>query len=426
MRKFELGLDFAKQMDAADPLKDVRKRFYIKEGEIYMDGNSLGLCSQDAEAALFKMLEVWKKEGIEIWSVENGKYFMYQYHLGELAAHLINADPSEVTIGNSTTVNIHQAIATFYKPTAEKYKILVDDLNFASDRYAVDSQVLLKELDVKDAVKVVPSRDGRTISEDDVIAAMTDDVAIVMLPAVLYRSAQLVDMERVTAEAHKRGIIVGWDLCHSIGAVPHDFKKIDPDFAVFCTYKYLSGGPGSIAGLFISKKHFGMTPGLAGWQGNKKDTQFKLLHQFEHAQDAGGWQIGTQSLFSMAPLEGALNLYKEVGMQKIRAKSLDITAYLMFLADSRLAKHGYSVGTPREDAVRGGHVALEHDDAYRICLALKKHKIVPDFREPNVVRLAPVALYVSYEEVHKLVDTLESIAVNKEYENFDTKRAIVV
>ncbi|MFF2445546.1 kynureninase [Neobacillus sp. NPDC058068] len=426
MIKFENSLEFAKRRDREDVLREIRERFCIQENVIYMDGNSLGLCSKDAKEALYHVIDLWEKHGIGIWDVEDSKYFLYQKVIGAKLAQLIQADADEVTVMTNTTINIHQGISTFYKPTSDRYKILVDDLNFPTDRYAVDSQVSLKGYNPKDAVKVIASSDGRFISEDTIIEGMTEDVALVLLPSVLYRSAQLLNMERITKEAHDRGIIIGWDLCHSIGIVPHDFKQISPDFAVWCNYKYLSAGPGAIAGFYINKRHFEKEPGLAGWHGNNKETQFKLLNEFNHELNAHGWQTGTQPLFSMAPLEGVLNIYHEVGMEKIRAKSLDITKYLMELADERLAKYGYTIGNPREDHKRGGHVCLEHEEAYRICKALKNRGVVPDYREPNVIRLAPVPLYVSYEEVYRLVEILEEIAMNKDYETYSNKRTLVV
>ena len=169
-----------------------------------------------------------------------------------------------------------------------------------------------------------------------------------------------------------------------------------------------------------------MEPGLAGWQGNRKDTQFQLKQKHEHAQNAGGWQTGTQPLFSMAPLEGVLKIFEEVGMANIRKKSLDITAYFMYLIDTKLAQYGYSVGNPREDERRGGHICLVHEEAYRICSALKDSGVVPDFREPNVIRLAPIALYTSYEEVYQVVEILEFIAINKKYEKYSSERSMVV
>lgn len=421
-RKFQTDRAYAKEMDKLDPLRKVRDRFYVQPDEIYMDGNSLGLASKDAEEALVRMMETWKKEGIKLWDA----LFHYAGKLGEMSAPLINANPDEVVITGSTTINIHQCISTLYKPTKERYKILVDDLNFPTDRYAVDSQVRLRGYDPKDAVKVVKSSDGRLIDEAAVIDAMTDDVAMILLPTVLYRSSQIVDMKRVTDAAHERGILIGWDLCHAIGAIPMDFQDIQPDFAVWCTYKYLSAGPGSIAGLYMNRKHFKETPGLAGWWGNKDDTQFELKHEFEHQHDASGWQIGSPSFLAMAPLEGTLTIFNEIGMSKIREKSLNITAYLMYLIDEKLSQYGYTVGNPREDSKRGGHVCLEHDEAYRICKALKEANIIPDFREPNVIRLAPIALYNTYEEVYTLVETLENIIVNKKYEKFSNERTLVV
>ena len=424
-RDFEMSLDFAKEKDKQDSLASVRDRFYIQPGTIYMDGNSLGLASKDAREVLMEVFDLWQTEGINIWNIKNNKYFLYQDFLGERMAQLINARGEEVTVMTNTTINIHQGISTFYHPTKDRYKILVDDINFPTDRYAIDSQVKLKGYDPAEAVKVVKSQDG-LISEEAVIDGMTDDVAIVFLPSVYYRSAQLLDMKRLTEAAHQRGIIIGFDLCHSIGVVDHNFAEIQPDFAVWCTYKYLNAGPGSIAGFYINQKHFALEPGLAGWQGNRKETQFLLKQTYEHVHNAGGWQTGTQPLLSMAPIEGALKVFEEVGMVNIREKSLDITAYLMYLIDNKLAEHGFSVGNPREAERRGGHVCLVHQEAYRITAALKDMGVVPDFREPNVVRLAPIALYTSYEEVYQVVEILKEIALNKKYENYSTERGLVV
>lgn len=426
-KNFNPGLDYAKELDQKDPLRAFRDRFYqLEGGKIYMDGNSLGLASKDAEKALLDMIEVWKKEGILLWNIKDGYYFQYAREIGNRLAKLINADKNEVIVTGNTTINVHQMIGTFWRPTKERYKILVDDLNFPTDRYAIDSQVELKGMKVEDVVKVVKSRDGIFIYEDDIIEAMTDDVAVILLPSVLYRSAQLVDMERVTKEAHKRGIYIGWDLCHSIGCVEHDFKKIDPDFAIWCNYKYLSAGPGASAGLFVNKKHFGKSVGLAGWFGNKDETQFQLRHKFEQAPDAIAWQTGTPSHFSMAPLEGVLNVYDEAGLHNIREKSLNLTAYLMYLIDTTLTQYGYSYNNPTDDTKRGGHVSLVHKEAYRICLALKDHDVVPDYREPNVIRLAPIALYNSYEDAFKLVEALRIIGENKEWEKYSAERAMVM
>lgn len=425
MEKFKDGLEFAKKLDMEDTLREIKNRFYIQEGTIYMDGNSLGLCSKDSEKHLLKALEDWKKHGIELWTHSDCNYFFYQDLLASLCAPLINAEPDEITITNSTTINIHQAISTFYNPTDSKNKIVVDELNFPTDIYAVESQIKLKGLNPKEHLKVIKSRDGKTLSHEDIIESMTDDVCLILLPSVLYRSSQLLDLELIAAEARRRNIIIGFDLCHSIGSVPHNFKKINPDFAIWCTYKYISGGPGSIAGLFINKEHFAKEPGMAGWHGNRKDTQFDLNQEFEHAHNAAGWQTGTQPIFSMAPIEGTLRMFNEIGMEKIRNKSLNITEYLMFLTDTKLKKYGFTIGNPREDKYRGGHVALEHDDAIQISSAMKANKIIPDFRKPNIIRLAPIALYTSYEDVYEMVERIINIMENEEYKNFENERGTV-
>lgn len=424
--RFEDGLAFAKAMDEKDALRDFRARYYIPEGTIYMDGNSLGLCSKDAEEAVREALEAWKKEAIDIWNVEESKYFLYPSRLAKLLAPMLGAEADEITLTNSVTINIHQCLATFYKPDAKRYKILVDELNFPTDRYAVDSQARLHGLDAEKAVVAVKSRDGRCILEEDVIAAMGEDVALALLPAAFYRSAQLPDMARLTKAARERGVLIGWDLCHSIGAVPHALDAIGADFAVWCNYKYLNGGPGTVAGLYINRRHFGRLPGMTGWQGNEKGTLFQLRQTYAPAPDADAYLTGTPPILSMAALEGALRIHNEAGVGRIREKSLLLTEYLICLIDMRLRPYGFCVGSPREAERRGGHVALEHPEAWRICRALKDRGVIPDFREPNVVRLAPAALYVSFEDVYTMVGILEEIARDRLYEQYESARSLVV
>ena len=420
MAVYESGRAFAEAQDRIDPLAHLRERFYTKENQIYMDGNSLGLCSKDAEKAILRALDDWKNYGINLWTGAPVNYFLYHDAIGAKLARLINARPEEVTVCANTTLNVHQCIATFYKPEGKRNKIIIDELNFPTDRYAVTSHIKSRGLDPDEVLKVIKSRDGKTLCEEDIIEAMTDDVALVLLPSVLYRSAQLLDLQRLTKVAHERGIIIGFDLCHSIGNVNHDFAAIDCDFALWCNYKYLSGGPGAVAGLYINSRHFSREPGLSGWWGNRKDTQFELRDSFEHAENAGGWQTGTGSVFSLAGVDGALDIYEGVDMAQVRAKSLDLTAYLMYLIDTELTSYGFTVGNPREDACRGGHVALEHPEAARINEALKAAGVVPDFRYPNVIRLAPQPLYIRYVDVYELVQILKNImdtGAHLKYEN---------
>lgn len=426
-RYYEKGLEFALNKDKDDPLKSFRDRFYIPEDTIYMDGNSLGLASVDAIKHLNILVEAWKTHGIELLNLNDNKYFLYQDLIGEKMAKIVGADPIEVTCMANTTLNIHSAISTFYKPTESRYKILVDELNFPTDLYAVDGQVMLKGYTPEEAVKEIKSTDGMTLSEDAIIDAMTDDVAIILLANVLYRSGQVLNMERISKAARDRGIIIGWDMSHGIGSVEIDLNAAQADFAVWCTYKYLSGGPGSIAGFYINKKHLSLYPGLPGWQGNRKDTQFLMRRTFEpNNSNAGGWQTGSRSLLSMSTLEGTLDIFDDAGMPNIRKKSLDMTGYLMYLIDEDLKEYGYTIGNLRDDDKRGGHVCVVHEEAYRITKALKDQRVIPDYREPNIIRIAPVALYNTYEEVYQVAEILKDIVKNKKYEDISKDRTLVV
>ncbi|CAH0687991.1 unnamed protein product [Spodoptera exigua] len=417
--------EYPKSLDNNDPMGHFRQRFFLKKDSIYMCGNSLGLATKDAEECVLEVMERWKEEGIKIWTVEDNKYYLYSRYLAKLMAPIVGADPDEIAVFGGTTINIHQGISTFYKPTKDKYKILVDDINFPTDRYAVDSQVLLQGYDPKDAVKVVKSK-GNFMDEDDIINAMTEDVALIFLPTVYYRSAQVLDMVKITKAAKERGILIGWDLCHGVGAIEINLKEIDADFAIWCTYKYLNGGPGSSAAIYVNRRHFKRLPGLAGWYGNKIETQFLLRQEFDHQQDANGWQIGTPNVLSMASLEGALKVINEAGVSNMRKKSLHITGYLMYLIEKKLSAYGFTIGNLREDSKRGGHVCLEHDEGYRISIAMKKRGIVADFRDPNVIRVTPTALYTSYEEVYRVVDILLDIVKTESYKEIDRNRNYVV
>jgi kynureninase len=271
------------------------------------------------------------------------------------------------------------------------------------------------------------SGDGRILEEDDIVRSMDEEVAVVFLPSVLYRSGQLLDLHYLTEEAHKRNILIGFDCCHSVGSVPHYFDKWGVDFALWCGYKYLNGGPGSTAFLYVNRRHFGHEPALAGWFGYVKEKQFDMSLRFEHSENAGGWQISSPAILSAAPLEGSLKILREAGIQAIRAKSLKMTSYLMSLVDAVLSRNpfNYSVGTPREEARRGGHVAIEHEEALRITEALRSRGVVPDFRPPNIIRIAPVPLYNTYLEIWEIVQHLKVIIERREYVRFSTQRKAI-
>lgn len=417
--------DDAKKLDRDDSLSRFREEFYIKPNTIYLDGNSLGLLSKRAERTLLESLNDWKEHGIDGWTKGKHPWFFLSERLGEMMAPLVGAEAEEVIVTGSTTVNLHQLVATFYKPEGKKTKILADELTFPSDIYALQSQLRIHGFNSDTHLVRVKSRDGRFLEEEDIIEAMTDEIALIILPTVLYRSGQILDMKRLTAEANQRGILIGFDGCHSIGAIPHSFREWGVDFAYWCNYKHLNGGPGSVGGLYVNKKHFGIVPGLAGWFGSKKEKQFDMEHRLTPAESAGAYQIGTPHVLSLAPLLGALEIFTEAGIENIREKSLKLNRFLMDLVEQELSNMGFSIGSPHEDLRRGGHVSLEHNEAARICKALKENGIIPDFRAPNNIRLAPVALYTSYSEVCEAVDVLKKIMIEKQYEKFKNERDVV-
>lgn len=419
------SLEYAQQLDREDDLKQYRDEFYIQPGTIYFDGNSLGLLSKRAEKSLLSMLESWKQFGIDGWLKGDNPWFYFSEKLGEKCAPLIGADQKEVIVTGSTTVNLHQILSTFFKPEGKRTKILADELNFPTDIYAIKSQLRVHGLDPEEHLIQVKSRDGQTLDENDIIDAMTDEVAIIVLAGVLYRSGQILDMERLTKAAHERGILIAFDLCHSIGSVPHSLSDWDVDFAFWCTYKHLNGGPGSVAGMYVNKKHFGTSPGLAGWFSSDKNKQFDMEHELSAAPDAGAMQMGTPHLLSAAPLLGSLSMFEEAGIEKIREKSLKMTDYMMTLIDAELNGFGFTMANPRDEEKRGGHIFLEHEEAARICKALKENNVIPDFRTPNGIRLAPVALYNTFEEVWQVVKILKKIMQNEEYKKFENKRDVV-
>ncbi|ANB55748.1 kynureninase [Anoxybacillus sp. B7M1] len=415
----------ARQLDRLDKLASYRKEFYLQEGTIYLDGNSLGLLSQRAERSLLEILDSWKSYGIDGWTNGQHPWFYLSEALGERMAYLVGCKPEEVVVTGSTTVNLHQLVATFYQPTATRTKILADELTFPSDIYALKSQLKLKGYDPKEHLVLVKSRDGKTIEEADLIEAMTEEIALIVLPSVLYRSGQLFDMKTLTEEAHKRGIMIGFDLCHSVGAIPHQLHDWEVDFAFWCNYKYLNGGPGCVAALYVHERHFGREPGLSGWFSSKKNKQFDMEPDLTPEEHAGAFQIGTPHILSTAPLIGSLSLFCEVGMENIRQKSLRLTEYMMALIERELANYEFMIGNPREDERRGGHVYLEHPEAARICQALKAEGVIPDFRKPNGIRLAPVALYNTYEDVWQAVHILKEIMEKEKHKKFPNERGVV-
>ena len=419
------SLDYAITLDEQDVLKMYRQEFYVKPNTIYMDGNSLGLLSKRAEKSVLTLLDSWKQYGIDGWTKGQHPWFYFPESLSEMCAPLLGASKDEVIITGSTTANLHQLLASFYRPEGKRTKIVADELNFPSDLYAISSQLSLHGFHAEEHMILVKSRDGQTLQEEDIINAMTDEVALIVLPSVLYRSGQVLDIQLLTEAAHERKIMIGFDLCHSIGSVPHELDKWDVDFAFWCNYKHLNGGPGATGGLFVNRKHFGRKPGLAGWFGSDKTKQFDMSTQMVPAGDAGAYQIGTPHILSSAPLLGSLEMFQEVGMEAIREKSLKLTNYMMMQIELELGEYNFVIANPRESIKRGGHIFLAHNEAARICKALKEHQVIPDFRSPNGIRLAPVALYNSFEDVWSTVQILKKIMEEELYKKHENKRDVI-
>lgn len=421
---FETPLSFARAQDEADPLKGYKAHFFKPEAAYYIEANGLGLACKEAKQTLNRVAEEWARFGVGGWMQGDPAWFFYPEKLAGAQAPLVGAKPEELILAGTTTTNIHSALATFYRPTKTKYKILIDELNFPSDRYAVESQLALKGQNPKKALAVAKSRNGWTLEEDDLIAAMTEDVQLAFFPSVLHQSGQLLDIEKLGRAAAERGIVIGFDLSHSVGVVPHNLTAAAADFAVWCNYKYLNGGPGCPASLYINEKHFGETPGLAGWHGYNKNRQFSMLPSFEAAGTAGGWQHGSPHILNMAPLEGAQSLVLSAGVLPMREKSLALTGFFLKLAAEWLMPLGAVLATPQREERRGGQVTFVHPAGGVINEALEsgfaeKAELYAAYKKENkpkgelaqytradMVRISFSPLYSSFEEVYRLARAL--------------------
>jgi kynureninase len=426
----ELSKDraFPEEMDRCDPLARFREHFYIPGDVYYLLGNSLGLLSKEAEAAASAVMEEWKTMAIKGWLDGRQPWFYFAETLGAKAARLVGAEPEEVVATGTTTANIHSLVSSLYRPAGRRTKILADSLNFPTDIYALRSQVQQRGLDPEQHLILVPGDDRGRLNEQKIVEQMNDDVALAFFPSVLYRSGQLLDMELLTREAHRRDILIGFDCSHSAGVVPHSLNQWGVDFGVWCSYKYINGGPGGVGFLYLNKRHFDKEPGLAGWFGYNKEKQFDLRVEFESAQHAGGWQISAPSIPSAAALGGALELLLQAGIEAIRDKSVSLTSYLVFLFEQLLSAepHNIAIITPRDPAKRGGHIAITHpEEGFRICQALKSAGVVVDFRPPNIIRFAPSPLYTSYQDIFKVAMILKEIMDRAEYQKFEKSRKAI-
>ena len=410
-------------LDAADALAPLRERFYLPAGApIYLDGNSLGLLSRDAEASVLRALDEWKTLAIGGWLDGAPPWFTLAESLAARVAALVGAGPDEVAVTNSTTVNLHQLLATLYRPDPARPKIVAYGGEFPSDLYALQSHLTLRGVDPSAGLITVPPGPDRLVDRGALGRALDDPaVQMAVLPAVVYTTGELLDLRAVAAHARARGVCVGFDLSHSVGVVPHRLVEDGVDFAFWCHYKYLNAGPGAVGGLYLNKRHADLLPGLAGWWGSNKTAQFNMSSELHPAGGAGGLQVGTPPILGLAALEGALDVAEEAGIGRIRQKSLRLTFYLMEL----LRAQGFGFANPSEDARRGGHVSLVHPEAARICRALKDVGVVTDYRPPDVVRFAPVPLYNTFADCDRAAARLGEIMATRAYEDYPSERALV-
>jgi kynureninase len=419
-RTFSTNEDFALQLDAEDPLRECREKFHLplgKDGQplIYFAGNSLGLMPRAARALVDLELDNWAKFAVDAHHATGTPWYSYHETLRGPMARVVGAKAIEVVCMNSLTVNLHLMMATFYRPTRSRFKILMEDPAFPSDTYAIKTQIVHHGFDPKDALILVrPHKRESTIRTQqivDLIEKNHDQLAVVMIGAVNFFTGQLYDIRNITAAAHQYGIIVGFDLAHAAGNVPLALHDWNVDFAVWCCYKYLNGGPGAIAGTFVHERHATNTklPRLAGWFGNDPNTRFQLHlePEFIPVSSADGWQVSNPPIFSMAPLRASLSIFDEAGgMEALRAKSIQLTGYLEFLSDQVGSKR-FTVITPSSPNERGCQLSIRaHAEPRTLFSELQAAGVKCDFREPNVIRAAPVPLYNTFHDVWRFARIL--------------------
>lgn len=421
-----MPLPDARHLDQHDPLAGFRGEFYLPPGKIYLDGNSLGLLSRRAEASLLRALDEWRTLGIDGWLNGTPPWLTLAETVAEKFAPLLEANVDEICLTGQTTANLHQLLATLYDPASPRKNIVGDALNFASDTYALQSHLRLRGLDPAACLRLIPSRDGRLLWLEDILEAFTDDVQIAVLPSVLFTTGQRLDVAALTRKAQQRGILIGWDLSHSIGVMPHPRGCEQADFAFWSNYKWLNAGPGAVGGLYLNRRHHLRAPGLAGWWGVRPSRRFAMPPTHEPAYGAPALHIGTPHILSLAPLLGSLELVAEAGgVEPLRTKSLALTDFLLAAIDSELSGLGFSVVTPRAPVHRGGHVAIAHADAWRLCEALKAAGVVPDFRRPDIIRLAPSPFYTSFADCAEAIARLKHIATSRSFEGITAGESLV-
>ena len=407
----------ALELDAEDPLRSFRDHFHFPQRDdgrpvVYLCGNSLGLQPRGVADDMQQELEDWAQLGVDGHFGGRDPWYSYHEKFSELLAPIVGAKSDEVVVMNSLTTNLHLMMVSFYRPGADRYKILLESGAFPSDQYAVKSQAHFHGFDPDEAIVELAPREGeRTLRDEDILASIEEHgnaLALIMLGGVNYYTGQVFDFERITARGHDVGAVVGFDLAHAAGNVPLELHDWGVDFAAWCSYKYLNAGPGAIAGCFVHER-FADAPELprfAGWWGNDPSNRFEMRDEFVPQHGAGGWQLSNAPVFSMTPLKSSLNLFDQAGMHQLRDKSLALTDYALDLI-AEIPGDAFELLTPTDPARRGCQLSLLADGHGRALYEkLEDEGVVCDYREPDVIRIAPVPLYNSFEDVWEFCDIL--------------------
>ena len=420
--QFENTHAFAQQLDASDPLKDFRDKFIIPEAngrqQIYFLGNSLGLQPRSANDHIQQILKDWASLGVEAFFHAKEPWMNYHDKLTHPLAKIIGALPNEVVIMNQLTVNLHMMLVSFYRPDKKRYKIICEAKAFPSDQYAFETHVKHHGFDPESAIIEIAPRNGEhVLRTEDIISTIEkhgNETALVLFGGINYYTGQLFDIEKITEAAKSAGAKVGFDLAHAAGNVELHMHDWNVDFACWCTYKYLNSGPGAVGGAFIHEKHHNENlPRFAGWWGYDKPTRFKMEKGFKAMPGAEGWQLSTPALFLYAAHRAALEIFEEAGWEKIIAKQKRLTGYLWYLLDEINNSSGKKIIefiTPGKEKERGCQVSmLMLENGKEIYNQLMEDGVFTDWREPNVIRLAPVPLYNTFQEVWRFADRLNSL-----------------
>ena len=410
---FQVGEAYAAELDAHDPLAHYRERFHIPKtngGEecIYLCGHSLGLQPKSARTYIDEALEDWARLGVEGHFHGKNPWMPYHRLLTAQTAALVGAEPLEVVVMNSLTVNLHLMMASFYRPSGARHKILIERGAFPSDQYAVQSQIRCRGLDPATSLLELAPREGESCIREEDIDVLIDregeTIALILLGGVNYATGQRFDIAEITRAGHRKGCVVACDLAHAVGNIPLRIHDWGPDFAVWCSYKYLNGGPGCVAGCFVHQRHSSswQLPRYAGWWGHDERTRFQMGPEFQAMPGAEGWQLSNPPVLALAPLRASMEIFAEAGMDRLRAKSRRLTRYLEFLLRETESTE-YSIVTPSDPDQRGAQLSIRLSPGRGVCDRLAAEGVIGDWREPDTYRIAPVPLYNSYKDVHGFV-----------------------